>query len=223
MRSTTPDLDHRNARRRHLVAGALLPAFLLVGAACSTADDDTGTAAASDPAASASADSNNSNDAIAATTSTTIASSSTSAASDGTSATTQTTTVPVPVADGSGCSPAGDSLDDGRWFGYVTGASADQLEFDLACRFSDEQASLAQVEDGEDPLVIDDYYVRNESTLVRTLPVTGDVPVDWHPDGQPISEPTTYAAWSFEQNRFLGAWVTISGGQVVAIAEQWAP
>ena len=45
---------------------------------------------------------------------------------------------------GSGCTPrAGDSLPDGRWFGFVDDAQADQVSFDLACWFTGTAAAAA--------------------------------------------------------------------------------
>lgn len=140
-----------------------------------------------------------------------------------TTPTTQTTTAPGPVPDGSGCTPGERSLRDGRWFGFAQVTYPDSLDFDLACRFSDENASLAQVEDGESPLVYDDYFIRNNNPAIRTLAVNPDVPVAWHPRGDPRPEQTVYAQWADQGNRYFGIWITIEGGQVTGINEQWGP
>ena len=151
---------------------------------------------------------------------------------------TTTTTTPVlttaPVdtnslAEGSGCTPAaGEPLPDGRWFGYVAGASANDIDLDLACWFMGDAAARAAAEDGKESPPPNDYYVRNVNSTVRTISVSGDATVTWLPNpGDPTTEETIpYADWATERDirdYQPGVWLTIGGGEVVEIQEQYVP
>lgn len=166
-------------------------------------------------------------------------------ASPGTTSTTHpsetTTTVPVTTTtgappttveaglapDGSGCTPGTEELPDGEWYGIVRDFDAEGVSFDLACWFSGDAATAAAAEDGEESPPPNDYYVRNENEQVRELAVAADVPVTWYPPGDPndVGE-GSFSDWiAFLDTRpyFLGIWVTISGGEVSEIVEQWVP
>jgi hypothetical protein len=150
-----------------------------------------------------------------------------------TSTSTPTTTSPTDDPEdgpsGSGCSP-GDSasLPEGEWFGFVEATSATGIEFDLACWFTGQAAIDASAEDGEESPPPNDYYVRNENTLTRSLPVSPDVPVVWYPDG---GDPTTEAVVDFEawaeavvgRGFMFGVWLDVIDGEVHEIREQWVP
>ena len=130
---------------------------------------------------------------------------------------------------GSGCSP-GDaaSLPEGEWFGFVETTSATGIEFDLACWFTGQAAIDASAEDGEESPPPNDYYVRNENTLTRSLPVSPEVPVVWYPDG---GDPTTETVVDFEawaeavvgRGFMFGVWLDVIDGEVHEIREQWVP
>ncbi|RMH86193.1 MAG: hypothetical protein D6683_00900, partial [Actinomyces sp.] len=77
------------------------------------------------------------------------------------------------LAEGSGCTPGTDTLPDGEWFGYVTDTAPDAVTFDLACWFTGDAAALAAAEDGEESPPPNDYYIRNRSSRLRTVPVAG--------------------------------------------------
>lgn len=132
-------------------------------------------------------------------------------------------------ASGSGCTPpTGNGLPDGRWFGFVDAPQADELSFDLACWFSGTAAVAAADEDGEESPPPNDYHIRNQSDLLRTLPVDPSTEVAWLPDpGDPESyEVVTYAFWRDEQSDrgfAPGIWVNIEDGQVISIEEQYVP
>jgi hypothetical protein len=133
------------------------------------------------------------------------------------------------LAEGSGCTPGtNDSLPDGEWFGYVSGAAASALDFDLACWFTGDAAALAATEDGEESPPPNDYYVRNVSPALRTLDVESDVAVSWLPNpGDPSTETTiTYADWLTDRTTRdfqPGVWLTIGGDDITQIREQYVP
>lgn len=132
-------------------------------------------------------------------------------------------------ASGSGCTPPGeDDLPDGRWFGFVDQAEADQLTFDLACWFTGTAAAAAAAEDGEESPPPNDFHIRNESDLLRTLAVGSDAEVEWLPNpGDPASvEQATYDAWLAQQtdrDPVPGVWLDIEDGQIVGLTEQYVP
>ena len=149
-----------------------------------------------------------------------------------TSSPTPTTSPPTTSEDGpsgSGCSP-GDaaSLPEGEWFGFVGATSANGIEFDLACWFTGQAAIDASAEDGEESPPPNDYYVRNESTMTRSLSVSPEVPVVWYPEG---GDPTTETVDDFEvwaeavvgRGFMFGVWLDVIDGEVHQIREQWVP
>jgi hypothetical protein len=162
---------------------------------------------------------------VAPTTSTTVASTSTTVAA---TATTTTGSSVLDEAEGSGCSPGPGPLGDGEWYGDVVTTGATSIEFDLACWFTGDAAARAAAEDGEESPPPNDYYVRNDSDTLRTVPIGAGAEVIWFPEfGDPTSEATTtYEDWivAIEERGFLVAsWLTIEGGEVVSIREQWVP
>jgi hypothetical protein len=141
-------------------------------------------------------------------------------------------TIPTPVdvnslALGSGCTPGPGNLPDGTWFGYVTEPTVDQLEFDLACWFSDPGAIEATLEDGEESPPPNGYYIRNTSTETRLTPVSTNVAVRWLPP-EDIANLTdiSYSEWLAirpERDWLPGVWLDIENGAVTSIEEQYQP
>lgn len=139
----------------------------------------------------------------------------------------------------------GGPVADGRHFGYVraVGASATPatLDIDIAEFLSGEEANAAAEEDGmiaEGEGVPNDYYIRNEDEGVVTLEVAADVSVTHIqcPDSCAEGIPGQFDAFaaSFDDigektlnDEYRGAesqyWITVDGGQVVAIDEQYLP
>jgi hypothetical protein len=167
-----------------------------------------------------------------------------SAESTSTSVTAPTTTQPVPTSTtppstapagtaadgalGSGCSPgAGTTLPEGEWFGFVQSASASGIEFDLACFLTGQAAVDAAAEDGEESPPPNDYYIRNDNPLIRSLDVSSEAEVTWYPTSDPASETVvTFEQWVEEvvgRGFELGVWLDVIDGQVVEIREQWVP
>lgn len=157
------------------------------------------------------------------------------------SSTTSTTTVvtteaPAPTTtaqpsgpSGSGCTPGETiALPEGEWYGSVVSASASAIEFDLACWFTGEAAVDAAAEDGAESPPPNDYYVRNDNALIRSLPVSPDTEVTWYPvGGDPTSEEVaTFQDWvegAAARGYFLAVWLEVIDGEVIRIREQWVP
>jgi hypothetical protein len=164
----------------------------------------------------------------AATTTTSQPATSTLPSTTTTSAPSTSTTESDPLApEGAGCTPGTAELPDGQWYGQVDAFDSTGISFDLACWFTGDAAEVAADEDGEESPPPNDYYVRNENDEVRLLTVAVDTPVTWYPSGDPNDVVEgTFADWTeyLEGLEFrLGIWVTVSGGQVTEIVEQWVP
>lgn len=151
-------------------------------------------------------------------------------------ATTTPPTAPPPVdtnslASGSGCTPGSGPLPDGYWFGYVGLTDTATLEFDLACWFSGEAAALAAAEDAEESPPPNDYHIRNASSSVRTLAVdvgSDGQDVAWYrnPGDPNTAEVISYSDWiaNRETRGYQpGIWITVAGGNVTSIDEQYVP
>jgi hypothetical protein len=188
----------------------------------------TGTAETTEPSAVTSSTSP-----VAISTSTSVASTTSTSLPITTStsppATSSPPSAPGDGASGSGCSPGdANSLPEGEWFGFVLATSATVIEFDLACWFTGQAAIDASAEDGEESPPPNDYYVRNESTLTRSLPVSPEVPVVWYPDGgDPTAETVVdFEAWAevvVGRGFMFGVWLDVIDGEVHEIREQWVP
>jgi hypothetical protein len=149
---------------------------------------------------------------------------------DATSTTTGVTDTTVPVVTG----PQGDVLEDGRHFALVRslapgGAATGSMELDLAQWFDGDAADAAAAEDGviaPGQQIENDYYIRNVSDRLRVMPVAGDAAtrvVDW--DNCCELVPSTVDALSargFDGGR-EAFWLTVRGGTVVGLDEQFRP
>ena len=146
----------------------------------------------------------------------------------------QTRTGPVAVeldtneeAFGSGCMPDAAVMPDGDWFGYIDSGTGTSVEFDLACWFSGIAAADAAAEDGSESPPPNDYYIRNESDTLRTVPVSAAATVEKLDDpGGPDLIEVGYDTWSAgwaSLDYQPGVWLTIEGGEIVHILEQYVP
>lgn len=205
---------------RRLVA-LLAACILLVSCSSNGAEGDTTTSTETAPTTTTSAP--------AATTSTTPETTTTTSRPTTTNPPPPTTTTEGdPMApEGSGCTPGTDVLPDGQWYGEVATFDENSIGFDLTCWFTGDAAVQASAEDGEESPPPNDYYVRNQNDQIRVLVVDSDTPVTWYPSGDPndVGE-GTFSDWIsyLEEADFrLGVWVTIEGGAVTGITEQWVP
>ena len=146
----------------------------------------------------------------------------------------QTRTGPIVVdlnvmdeASGSGCTPGSATLPDGEWFGYVDAIRPAHLEFDLACWFSGTPAAEAAAEDGQESPPPNDYYIRNISSETRTVPLSAAVEISelvdrGGPDLRSVSFDEWWPGWDGRAQE-PGVWITIDGGAIVGITEQYVP
>lgn len=131
------------------------------------------------------------------------------------------------MARGSGCAPDGDTLGDGEWFGYVDDAGVTEIDFDVACWFSGEAATQAAAEDGAESPPPNDYHIRNASDQLYTVAAgQGLIVQQLGPTGGPETEKVPFDEWSAgwaTRDWHPGVWVTVQGGEIVSIVEQYQP
>ena len=133
------------------------------------------------------------------------------------------------LASGSGCTPGTpETLPDGRWYGLIVEAAGTDIAFDLACWFSGDAAIVAAAEDGAESPPPNDYHVRNNSSRVRTLTVAPGADVSWlaNPGDPATAEVIEFPTWLVDrQDRFHqpAVWLTVEGGVVTGIEEQYVP
>ncbi len=180
------------------------------------------------------------------TTTTVVATTTTTVAATTTTASTTTTTSggpyvvgtpevypgsPLPGsagAGGSGCSPGAGPLPDGVWFGYVHAIGATSINFDLACLYTGDLAVAKGAEDGVEVEI--DYYIRNASPTLRTVPVITGATVYELDVGYVGYLTVTYPNWPVNPadsivcpSSWCGVWVFVNGGEATEILEQYFP
>jgi hypothetical protein len=131
------------------------------------------------------------------------------------------------VAAGSGCNPGADTLPDGVWFGAATEVRPDAVVLDLACWFTGEHAVAAAAEDGAESPPPNDFHIRNDNPAVRTVPAAATATVTRLVDlGGVATVETTYPEWASLRagpDPRPNVWLTVTGGQVSHVAEQYVP
>jgi hypothetical protein len=130
------------------------------------------------------------------------------------------------VPQGSGCAPGAGALPDGRWFGLLASVdeTAGAIGFDLACLYLGE-AAVAKGDEHGAPVSpeIDPMYIENESTTVRTVPVTDDTEILTIPDPvadfayQRVTLDGLSRSVSYTDERLLRVWLVVEDGELVRI------
>ena len=123
--------------------------------------------------------------------------------------------------DGSGCTPGSAStLPDGLWYVGVVGVDGSSLLVDLVCRYSDD----ARQEIYTPESVLFDDSVRNDSTLIRTVPTSSDVRIialvdaggvwgEWIGIETAVADPNTFGLG--------GSWLRVVGGEIVEVYQNF--
>ena len=105
------------------------------------------------------------------------------------------------------------------------------ITFDLLQFFSGDAATKAAAEDGKESPPPNDYYIRNVNSRLRTLPVVADAPITANTlTAQSSGSATKNVPLTLEELAGYfpasGAdpfWITVDGGQVTSIAQQYLP
>jgi hypothetical protein len=126
----------------------------------------------------------------------------------------------VDRASGEGCSPGGEALPNGWWFGDLVGpVTQDQASFDLECFFLGDAAIAADLEDGGDGDVPNDVYIRNANPALR------DVPVDGSATARCLAAEGGSSVQSCAIEDLAGGpvWIRVNDGRIDRILEQFFP
>ena len=219
--SEPTSVSRRRPRRRAATVAIALVASIAI-AACSGGGDK----ASSDAAASKAADGKRSSTTTAAPTTTT----------------TQPPTPTTPIAithsstgpDGSGCSPTGDTLGDGLWFGTLVSVDTpgNSIGLDLECFYSGAAANAAAAAQGTRTPVPNGVLITNQSTKVFTIPAWNNVQVlplqmvgsgGFTGGNQPASTGVSAANTILTMPAPKLVWVQIVGGKALVIQAQFTP
>lgn len=136
-------------------------------------------------------------------------------------------------------SPGGE-LEDGRHFGFVGSVDVDgrTIAFDRAEFLTGDEANEAAAEEGLETPVPNDYFIENDEEELSTLGLSPDVELvllDWSRccDETFVGELEAFGA-AFEDPPFVQGdliyqgptspyWVTVEGGAITRIEEQYLP
>ena len=133
---------------------------------------------------------------------------------------------------------ASPAMEDGRHFGYIKSIDLESqtMVFDLAYFLTGEEANQAAADHGDETPVPNDYYIVNDNPSLRTLAVAPDVKVgviDWgnccelvHGEIQPFVDAfaAKHHAWdAMYRGGESQYWLTVKGGVVILITEQYLP
>jgi hypothetical protein len=148
------------------------------------------------------------------------------------------TTSPEPTATTSPTATPSAELEDGRHFGYIESIdpASGSMVWDLAYFLTGDEANEAAEAHGDEVPVPNDYYIVNDNPKLRTLTLAPAVElsvIDWGNCCDPVRGELQPFAEAFDTNQhawdamYQGAesqyWVTVDGGVVVAIEEQYLP
>jgi hypothetical protein len=142
-----------------------------------------------------------------------------------------------------GCSgtPAPASLADGTYFGFLESidVGSEVSGFDLACFYTGDEANEQAAARGDEVPVPNDVYIVNDNPSIRDVPVDPAVElmlIDWNAccETSPGAELDALASALGELDlveidgfRYAGGlspyWITIEGGRIVGIEEQFLP
>ena len=135
--------------------------------------------------------------------------------------------------------PQGDTLADGRYFvrlndlqGGESGPPA--VQYDLAYFLTGDAANQAAKDRGQETPVPDGYFIVNDSHRMRVVPLADPFAVKYIPEGnccQPVkAHNAAFLGWLGEtqQSDFPPKdtswwWITIDGGQVTKVEQQFLP
>ena len=142
-----------------------------------------------------------------------------------------------------GCSgtPAPATLADGIYFGFLQSIDVGSgvSGFDLACFYTGDEANEQAAARGDEVPVPNDVYIVNDNPSTRDVPVDPSVElllIDWNAccETSPGAQLDAFASALGEQDfveidgfRYAGGlspyWITIEGGRIVGIEEQFLP
>lgn len=127
-------------------------------------------------------------------------------------------------------------LEDGRHFVYVDHAARREdgsatVTFDLAYFYRGDRAAQEAAERGDE--LVNDYYIVNDNPMLRTLPLAEAVTVSYIPESACCEQQRgNIDAWLesvLETNptdypgKHVPWWITVRGGEITRIRQQYLP
>lgn len=153
-----------------------------------------------------------------------------------------TPTTPITIAhgqnatepDGSGCSPTGDTLPDGVWFGTLVSVDVpgNSIGLDLECFYTGPAADAKAASQGQMTPVPNGYLITNQSTKVFTVPTWSNVQVlplqmigagGFTGANQAASTGVSNANTILTMPAPKIVWVKVVGGKAIVIQSQFTP
>jgi hypothetical protein len=132
-----------------------------------------------------------------------------------------------------------DVLGDGRYFVQLTDVQGGeegplQLQYDLAYFLQGDEANQAAADRALETPVPNDYLIVNDSHKLRLTPLSGTYGVKYLPEGTCCqlvkAHESQFLGWmgetqqsDFPQKDTSWWWITIEGGEVAKIAQQYLP
>jgi hypothetical protein len=165
------------------------------------------------------------------------------ASSGATGATSSAPTSPTgsTAAGATGTTGTAAELEDGRHFGRIEAIDASgSMTFDLAYFYTGDEANDVAAEHGDETPVPNDYYIVNDNPKLRTLAIAPDAEIrvfDWNRccDRHVSLDMETFADVMANPDGFVEQdgrlyygqaspyWITVDGGVVTEIEEQYLP
>jgi len=133
---------------------------------------------------------------------------------------------------------SGDELPDGTYFVRLTdlksGADPLQIRYDLAYFYTGDEANQVAASRGDETPVPDDVYIVNDNPKLRLAPLAEEFTVRYIPEGtDSVTVPSSqdrFLVWlgeteqtDFPPKSYTYWWITIDGGEVTKIEQQYLP
>jgi len=159
-----------------------------------------------------------------------------------------TTTPPSSAADSpsrspepsSSPEPSGDELPDGKYFVRLTDLQGGQggphlIRYDLAYYYTGDEANRIAASRGDETPVPNDVYVVNDNPKLRVVPLADRFTVQYLPEGSGLTDTVPasqdqFLVWlgetqqtDFPPKDSTYWWITINGGEVTTIDQQYQP
>jgi hypothetical protein len=149
-------------------------------------------------------------------------------------------TDPSPTSSSSSSpEPSGDELPDGKYFVQLSdlqggGDGPFLVHYDLAYFYTDDEANQVAASRGDETPVPNGVYIVNDNPKLRTAPLADGFSVRYIPEGsgsETVPAPQDrFLAWlgDTEQTDFPSKditywWITVDGGEVTKIEQQYLP
>ncbi len=136
--------------------------------------------------------------------------------------------------------PSGDELPDGRYFVRLTDLQGGEegphlIQYDLAYYYTGDEANTVAASRGDETPVPNDVYIVNDNPKLRLAALAQGFTVTYLPEGSGLTDPVPapqdrFLVWldetgqtDFQPMDTTYWWITIDGGEVTTIEQQYQP